>query len=570
MRSARLLLVLGLLFGATLGLRLTGLGFGVPAWEEPDPDIPGHVDLVREGWTVAAVEEPDEQYPHLIADLARWLPARPPAAGPGAPRDLEGQLAAAAHTHVQVRTLVALVAALAAPLTFLLARRFVRAGWAAFAAALVATSLLHQSFSQQARPHAFASTLMLAAVLAQLRLLSDGSWRAYAFSAAATSLAIGSLHYGIAVVLSALVAHGLRGGGARFLDRRLLLAAAVSLAAIGLFYPFLFEPVGQAREIDGGAVRLAEHAVGLSQFYGRGFAVLAQSLWNYEPLLCALVLLAVLALVVLRERVEARALAVVLGFALPYLVAIGLFERTYERFVLPLLPFLAVFAAWGAQRLAARLGEKVVALACGFALVLPASACVKLAWLRCRPDTLGDAARWLAARGDDETMYVSAAPPALDLPLVRKPEGLLFYGKRPKLPLSPWTAWQARMETGALDVPTYDLRWLVAPRGEAAADLPTYIETLAPALFLIEVYEQRTNHPLQVRLREALRAKGERLARFSPDRDPEASELELFYQLSDHFNDDEFVTWPHFTLRLLRARALGPVLEVWRVPREGG
>ena len=82
----------------------------------------------------------------------------------------------------------------------------------------------------------------------------------------------------------------------------------------------------------------------------------------------------------------------------------------------------------------------------------------------------------------------------------------------------------------------------------------------------IEVYEQRTNHPLQVRVREALAASGERLARFSPDREPEASELELFFQLSDHFNDDELVNWPHFTLRLLRARAIGPVLEVWRVP----
>jgi len=568
MRSARLLLVLGLLFGATIGLRLTGLGFGVPVWEEPDPDIPGHVDLVREGWSVAAVEEPDEQYPHLIADLARWLPARPPAAGPGAPGDLAGHLAAAAHTHVQVRFLVALVASLAIPLTFLLARRFVRDGWALFAAALMATSLLHQSFAQQARPHAFAATLMLAAVLAHLRLLGDGSWRAYALAAAATALALGSLHYGVAVLLSALVAHALRGGGARFLDRRLLLAVAISLAAIPLFYPFLFERVGQARALEGGSVRLAEHAVDLSQFYGRGFAVIAQSLWNYEPLLCVLLPLAALALLFQRERVDGRALAVVLAFALPYLLAIGLFERTYERFVLPLLPYLAVFAAWGAQRWAARLGAQVVALGCGLALVLPSCACAKLAWLRCRPDTLVEAAQWLEARGGDETMYVSAAPPALDLPLLRKPDGLLFYGKRPKLPLSPWTAWQARMEPGALDAPTYDLRWLVAPRGAAAADLPAYFESLGPALFLIEVYEQRTNHPLQVRVREALRAKGERLARFSPDLDPQASELELFFQLSDHFNDDELVTWPHFTLRLLRARSLGPVLEVWRVPRE--
>lgn len=570
MGTRRVALVLGLLVCATLGLRLVGIGFGVPVWEEPDPDIPGHVDLLREGWTVAAVEEPDEQYPNLVANIARALPGRPPAAGPGAPTDLEGHLAAAAHTHVQVRWIVALVASLAIPLTFLLARRFVRDGWALFAAALVATSLLHQSFAQQARPHAFAATCMLAAVLAQLRLLKDGSWRAYALAAVASALALGSLHYGIAVLLSGVAAHALRGGGARFFDRRLLLAVVVSLAAIPLFYPFLFESVGQAREVEGGAVRLAEHAVDLSQFYGRGFGVVAQSLWHYEPLLCVLLVLALLALMLLRERTDGRALAVVLAFALPYLLAIGLFERTYERFVLPLLPYLAVLAAWGAQRWAERLGARAFAWGCSFALALPACACAKLAWLRSQPDTLAEAAAWLESRGSTETMYVSAAPPALDLPLLRKPEGLLFYGKQPKLPLSPWTAWQERMEPGALQAPVYDLRWLVAPRGAAAADLPSYFESLGPALFLIEVYEQRTNHPLQVRVREALRARGERLARFSPDRDPEASELELFFQLSDHFNDDELVNWPHFTLRLLRARALGPVLEVWRVPASGG
>ena len=566
MGTRRVALVLGLLVCATLGLRLWGIGFGVPVWEEPDPDIPGHVDLVREGWTTAAVEEPDEQYPHLVADLARLLPGRPPAAGPDAPRDLQGHLGAAARTHVQVRLLVALFASLAVPLTFLLARRFLRDGWALFAAALVATSLLHQSFAQQARPHAFAATMMLAAVLAQLRLLRDGSWRAYALAGVATALALGALHYGIAVLISGLAAHALRGGGARFLDRRLLLAVALSLVALPLFYPFLFEHVGQAREVEGGSVRLAEHAVDLSQFYGRGFSVLAQSLWNYEPLLCALLGLAVVALLFLRERVDGKALAVVLAFALPYLLAIGLFERTYERFALPLLPYFALLAAWGAQRWAERLGARAFALGCTLALALPACACAKLAWLRSQPDTLAEAALWLESRDTAETMYVSAAPPALDLPLLRKPEGLLFYGKTPKLPLSPWTAWQARMEPSSLDEPSYDLRWLVSPRGAAAADLPAYFESLGPALFLIEVYEQRTNHPLQVRVREALAASGERLARFSPDPDPEQSELELFFQLSDHFNDDELVRWPHFTLRLLRARAIGPVLEVWRVP----
>ena len=70
-----------------------------------------------------------------------------------------------------------------------------------------------------------------------------------------------------------------------------------------------------------------------------------------------------------------------------------------------------------------------------------------------------------------------------------------------------------------------------------------------------------------VRLRRELQARGTRLARFGPDADVESSELELFFQLSDHYNDDEGVAWPNFTLRVLAARAIGPVVEVWELAR---
>ena len=135
---------LALLTLAALVLRIVGIGYGLPCWEEPDPDIVGHVDLVRSGWTTAGVEHPEQQYPHLIADIARLLPARPdPAAG--SPRTLEEHLQAASWTHLQVRWIVALLATLLVPATFVLARDFVSAGWSLFAAALVACSLLHES-----------------------------------------------------------------------------------------------------------------------------------------------------------------------------------------------------------------------------------------------------------------------------------------------------------------------------------------------------------------------------------------------------------------------------------------
>lgn len=578
MGRSRASLALALLVVATLALRLVGIGYGVPTWEEPDPDIPAHVDMLREGWegnrTLSAVEAPDEQYPHLVADLARFLPARPPTTGAGAPTDLAGHLRAAAWTHVQVRWVVALLALLVVPLTFLLARRFVSEGWAVVAAALVATSLLSQSFAQQARPHAVATTLMLAALWADLKVVREGTWKAYALAALFSALALGTLHNSLAILLAGVAAHLVRGPRAKWLDVKLLLPIVACALAVPLFYPFLFADVEQVRGVEGDALKFAEHSIALGQFAGKGFPVVAHVAWNYEPALVVLLGLALVALVALRGAPEAtrcRERLVVLAFALPYLLVIGLFERTYERFLLPLVPLAAVFAAWGLQQVAERFGKRLGASLAALALVVPTFACAKLAWLRSRPDTLTQVAQWLEARPGAyaEPVYLSAAPPALDLPLARKPEGLLFYGKPPKMPLSVWTGWQAKVGELPAGIPRWDLRWLVAPRGPAAADLPGYLASLGPALFVIEVYEQRTNHPLQVRVREALEAKGERLERFSPDPDPFQSELELFFQLSDHFNDDELVAWPNFTWRLLQARAIGPVVEVWRVPAGG-
>lgn len=485
MNSSRIPRLLWLVVLAALVLRLWGLGYGVPTWEEPDPDIPAHVDMLREGWkgneTLSAVEAPDEQYPHLVADVARLLPARPPTSGADAPKELAGHLRAAAWTHVQVRWIVALAALACVPLTFVLARRFVRDGWAVFAAALVATSLLSQSFAQQARPHAVATTLMVAALSADLKVVREGTWRAYALAALFSALALGTLHNSLAILLAGLAAHLLRGGGAKKLDLKLALPIVACALALPVFYPFLFAEVEQVRGVEEGAIKFAEHSVALGQFVGKGFPVVAQVAWNYEPVLVVLLGVALVALVALRGEARAerrRERLVVLAFVLPYLLVIGLFERTYERFLLPLVPCGAVFAAWGLQQVAGRFGRKLGVGIAALALVVPTFVCAKLAWLRSRPDTLGEVAQWLEARpgARAETVYLSAAPPALDLPLVREPEGLHFYGKLPKMPLSVWTGWQAKVGDFPAEIQRWDLRWLVAPRGPAAADLPGYLE----------------------------------------------------------------------------------------------
>ena len=72
-------------------------------------------------------------------------------------------------------------------------------------------------------------------------------------------------------------------------------------------------------------------------------------------------------------------------------------------------------------------------------------------------------------------------------------------------------------------------------------------------------------------LRTALSEHGRRLARFSPEGtalggaaagEPE-TEFDLFFQVSDHFNDGESDGVGNFTLRVLRADAIGPVVELY-------
>jgi len=560
-----------LLVLAALVVRLVGIGFGVPVWEEPDSDIVGHVDMVRTGNTLAAVEHPEQQYPHLITDLARWLPAGPGPEAAGPPRTLDEHLHSAAWTYIQVRTIVAVLATLLVPLTFLLARKFVSSGWALFAAALLAGSLLDESFAQQARPHAVAATLFALAVLADTWLVRVGSWRAYLAAGVATALALGSLHSGLATLVPGLAAHLLRKDpGARRFDVKLALPIALCIGAVLAFYPFLFEGQGPSAAVDGAGVQQAEHAVSLSQFYGRGFSVVAQVMWNYEPALTVLLACAAGVWLATRSKNVAGAdrseLWVVLSFVLPYLLVIGLFERTYERFVIPLLPFFAIFAAWGLQRGAELVSRKAVAVVATSALALGAAATAKLAYLRSKPDTLAEVAQWIASQPNaaEQHIYISPSAPVLDVPLFRVATGLLLNNHRPHVPLTPWTAWQARVPDDLAPAPRYDLHWIPRPPA-GRRDFDEHIASLAPALFVIEPHGQLAQKPMLVAMDEALKKHGTRVARFSPDEGPEATDLELFFHLSDHFNEDEDIDWPHFTWRLLHARAIGPVVEVWRV-----
>jgi hypothetical protein len=548
-----------------LALRLGGIDFGQPVALEQDCKIPLQVERLESGDPHPEEDPEFRWYPLLVARLAALGPTRAEAP-PGAP--LERQLAAAARPHVTVRTTVALLAVLAVPGTFLLARAFLSPAWSLVAAAWVAFSLLGQSFAQQSRPHAPAASLFLLAVLAALRLRRRPSWGSYLLAGVATALALGTLQSAVLLAPALAAAHLEREGPRRILDPKLALVLVPIALAVPAFYPFLQMGSG------GNVLELGGHLIFLEQFNGRGFAALARALASYEPMLLALAAFGALALAFpggrdRSQRSGARRadLAVALAFALPYVAVFGLYERTYERFALPLVPYLACLAAYALARLAERIPVSparrplAAALLALLALALPGYACVRLAWIRSRPHTSEHAARWIAEHVDPRDA-VLLFPPTLDLPIFRAPEGLVSAGRNAaELRHLPWARYQTLHPERPDDARVWRLRWMPLEAGleRIAADPEGWLAGLGGDWAVIEVFAGNRVHPSGTRIREALRRRATRVARFSPDGRDDYSEHPLGYQ------DETSVPPPHFLRRVLQARGTGPVIEIYRL-----
>lgn len=582
-------LLLAVLVAAALALRLVGLDHGLPHLLEPDAEVAMQVEYLRGARGGARREASLATYPTLIAHVATIALDAPPREGERGARTLGEHLALASAHVLDARRVVALLSILVVPGTYLLARSFVPSGWALAAAGCAAFSLLGVDFAQQARPHAAAAAFYPWAVAAAIALRRRGDTAAYAAAGLTAALAIGCLHSAVSLALPIAAAHLLR-ERRRALDPRALIPLALAGLSIAVFYRHVLAGARDATaEPDGSQVASGWHVVETGQFDGAGFAAIARTLWWYEP---ALLALTVAALVVwARRRIAARARAaapardasVVLSFALPYALVIGVYGGTYERFLLPLIPFLAVLGVWGARELAsAPAGRWIATGALALALALPAAASARLAWLRARPDTLEEAAVWVRAHVEPERGRVLLSPlpyfehrdSSIDLPLARGVEACAGPGGPRARYYDAWSTYLARVGCAALPEPRFAIEWLVWSPGKdaAAPDVERSLDELladprellaysGPGIYVIEDFRNRPAYFVAQRaLQRALEARGERLARIAPD----ATGLGLKYQ------DDPGDRGPgeHFTLRCLSARAVGPVIEIWRVDPE--
>lgn len=577
LHSSRTTLALLLLLTVVAGaLRLRHIGFGLPMAVEPDCRIPFQVENLREDGDWPRSDKELTWYPLLCARVAALFPV----AGDvpqGAP--LSAHLERAARPYVDTRKACALLALAVVPLTWLLARRFVTPLWALLAAGLAATNLLHVGFSQQSRPHAAASATFLLAMLALLHLRRRGRLLDWIGAALALALAIGTLPSGVALLFPLVTVVWLRRrAGARLLDWRAAGALALIAASLPSFYPFWFGAARASFGSQGGTFMLAAHPIYLNDFTGRGFFILLRTLWFYDPIL---LLLALTALLVFAQawwsrrrqapapdaREQRADLLVLLSFVLPYLLVVGAYQHVYERFLLPLLPYLACLSAWGLAHLwydlRGRSARTLLAAAAVSVLLGSSWGAWRLIEVRGAPTTQELAARWLEEHLDPAATHVVLTPP-LDLPLARHAEGLLINGAPPP-PRSKYylARYQLALDPEHRPQPEWRLSWLQAG---SLADLQALereplavLARMQADYAVIEVFAMGRNLPAATLLRTALQADAQRVARFTPDGRDDYSEHPFGYEDMTH------VPAEHFLLRTLQAQRTGPVIEIYRL-----
>lgn len=607
-RRATALWLLAALTVFGLVLRSTGLSFMLPHTWEPDSLV-----LVRQAEYIASETKDAERdvfygyYPHLIARLTTLVPQNRPEK---APKTLEEHLEAASASRVHIRAVIAALSVLVVPGTWWLARRFMRRGPALFAAGLASASVLQLWFAQETRPHALSSVFALLAVLAFLHLRRRPDASAYVLAGLATVFATCSLQNGIAVLIPLCVAHVLRAkGGIRYAHLALGAILVVVALCVRVYYPFMFAASdghdAAALGVAGGELQLSGHGIRLHEFDGRGFRVVLGALANYEPLLAILGVLGVAMLAVewrrkaLWKQRVARAsralsahslaaiapksarrprdwfagredLAVVLSYVVPYFVVIGLYAHSYQRFLIPLVPFAACFGAWAlftaCDRFVHARGRVVGGAAASVLLATTifgaqAWAAIRLVQIREQPDTTARAAAWI--RGHlDPRRDVIAYSPNLDFPLFRTQNSLASIADGAES-LFPWIQYQRRLAPRAIEGTKWDLRPIPAAKASAREALETnalaHVLATGADYAVVEDFDDSAR-PYAAPVRAGLARGALLVARFSPMRVDTGDDRPLGFQ--DDYFDRRAVWW----WRAILARSMGPVIEIYRLP----
>jgi hypothetical protein len=436
------------------------------------------------------------------------------------------------------------------------------------AAILLAVAPLHVRDSHYVKHDVPATLAIVAAYVAIARVWPGArpegpSGRDAALAGAACGVAFSTHYYCIflASPLVLAVTMGFRAAGPAGLARRLaqsLLASALVFLALS---PFIaVEPVTAWRDITANREIVVDRAVTSGAFAPA--KRYAEMLW-LDTTGPSVVALAALGVLWMMRRATARAL-LFLAFPVPFLFFIAN-TAPASRYLVPVVPFIVVFAAWTLSEAARRLSLRAVTFWLAVAAVATPSL---LASLRTVQFFRQDDTRTLARQ------FVEAHLPA-GTSLAIQPHSVMFTPTRQSLvealsrheggPGAASTKFQIQLALDPYPAPAYRLIYLgrggLDPEkiyvdypdlGRRAGLLP--LRALGVAFVVVKRYNRPD--PATLPFLTALAREGRRIARFSPYRpgttEAEQARVDPFLHNTDTRIDDAL-------------ERPGPILEVWEL-----
>ena len=519
----------GVLLGA-LALRVWGIGHGLPFSYNIDEE--GHFVPVAIGFFGHDLDpgyflNPPGYTELLYAIYAVWLGGRGAVA--------HAYLTDPSEVFLIARAAVALLGVVAVWLLHVTAARLWDRRVGLLAAALGAVAFLPVFYGHLALNDVPATTPATLALLAAALVLRGGGTKAALLGGLGAGLAAGTKYTAGIVLLPLLTAILVTARDRREPPARALLIPAVAACAAALAGFLLANPyalldfgafhagVARQRRLASGE-ELAK--LGLTQRNG-----IVYYLWSltwglgWVPALAALVGAVRLAL---RDR---RAALVLLPAPILYVVFMGVQERYFGRWLLPVLPLAILLAAYGGMALARAVAARTPRLA------VPATALVALALLGqglvysvhvdrvlARPDTRGSARAWLLANVPaGAKVVIEPFVPARWLEDPDRADPATPGGGRWRL----WDTARADVDDFARPLPAGRTRFVKVDK---------YERTLRPALLdeyeaqgwcwvvtgshqFGRAYAQPGAVPQAIAYYAALRARSRMVARFTPYRD---------------------------------------------------
>jgi hypothetical protein len=550
-------LLLVLLLALAAWSRVGLAGRMAPQRPEPDAYLALQLDVLTHNVPSGKVarEKAERLYGAYPDFLVRPLAALTgPAAYARAPLDapLAEHLEAAARPLVTVRAWCAWICAAGVLATYLLARQWLAPRAALVAASLVSFSLLHLAYSHQARPHAPHMTFAALALAAAASYAAKPSVVRLVLAGLALWAGFASLQTGVFLAPAFFVALLV----ARTSWRGRLAALVVLGAAYGLAQPFHaggieFSSEGISMSNDG-------HAVDLSELNGRGVFATWSALWGNDPVLLVLALLGVaVAIVTARPPSGApRTWLVGAAYAVPYLAFALLNESTRDRYLIPLLPCLAIAAAIAVESAAKRAERRSELLGAGLvlaALAAPVLHGLRYVFVARQPDTLQLAAAWLERQPNADQARIVTSPYVV-LPLAWR-RAALDDAPRRIADQSAWLTYQLELEGAPAATALFDFTLFTPAREGRDGDeeqLRARLDALAPTYVVLEPSRRQRSLPWHAAFERVVRAQAKRVALFEPDgEDPPRDEL---------FEYGDIVG---LRSRLSGAHAFGPPLEIY-------